>query len=143
MTGFDIRELTQFQKELLDLATKKMPKESKQFLRKEGTKLKKLTLKTAKSKVKKKKGNLFKGIKRGKVYTYKGNGALSIRVFGGKPAYHAGILNDGHRQVTKSGKEVGFVEGKHFFEDAAREFEETYYNDTQEFIDTLLDKGLS
>lgn len=140
--GFDFKELTSFEKNLVKLATEKMPRESKKFLRKEGTKLRKLTLSKAKMKLKKKTGNLFKGIKAGKVYTFKGNGGLSVRVYGGSPAYHIHLLEYGHRQVTKDGKEVGFVQGKHFFEDAAKEFPNTYYNDLQKFLDETLDKGL-
>ncbi|HBM74714.1 MAG TPA: hypothetical protein DD429_04070 [Clostridiaceae bacterium] len=140
--GFDISELTKFEQKLLNLANDKMPRESKKFLRSQGTKLRKLTLQKAKSKVKKRSGNLFKGIKRGKVYTFKGNGGLAIRVYGGKPAYHIHLLEYGHRQVTKNGKEVGFVEGKHFFEEAAKQFENTHYSDIQKFLDETLDKGL-
>lgn len=140
--GFDITELDDFEKRLLRLANEKMPKESKKFLRNEGTKLRKLTLKKAKSKIKKKTGNLFKGIKRGKVYTFKGNGGLSIRVYGGKPAYHIHLLEYGHRKITKDGKEIGFVQGEHFFEEAAKEFERVHYTDMQKFLDETLDKGL-
>jgi hypothetical protein len=140
--GFDISELTSFEKNLLKLAHKTMPKESKKFLKEEGKKLRKLTLGIAKQRVKKDKGNLFKGIKSGKVYTFKGNGGLSIRVYGGKPAYHIHLLEYGHKLVSKDGKELGFVKGEHFFEDAAKEFPATHYNDLQKFLDETLDNGL-
>jgi hypothetical protein len=140
--GFDISELTNFEKNLLKLAHEKMPKESKRFLKDEGKKLRKLTLSIAKKRVKKGKGNLFKGIKSGKVYTFKGNGGLSIRVYGGKPAYHIHLLEYGHKLVSKDGKELGFVKGQHFFEEAANKFPETHYKDVQKFLDETLDKGL-
>jgi hypothetical protein len=142
MKVLDTRELTRFEKELLSLAQKTMPRESKKFLRNQGTKLRNKTLSLAKSRVRKKSGNLFKGIKRGKVYVYRGNGGLSIRVYGGKPAYHVAILENGHRIVTRDGREVGFVEGKHFFRDTAKQFEEEHFSDVQKFIDSTLEKGL-
>lgn len=142
--GFDTRELTKFQRELIDIAQKKMPKESKTFLRTQGKKLRKETLAAAKSSgIKKKTGNLYKGIKTGKVYTFKSNGGLSIRVYGGNPGYHIHLLEYGHRQVTKDGKEVGFVKGKKFFEKAAKQFESVHYDDVQKFLDAALEKGLS
>lgn len=140
--GFDISELTNFDKNLLKLAHEKMPKESKKFLQSQGTKLRNLTLAKARQRVKKNKGNLYKGIKKGKVYTFKGNGGQSIRVYGGKPAYHIHLLEYGHRKVSKDGEELGFVKGAHFFEDAAKEFPETHYKDLQAFLDETLDKGL-
>lgn len=141
--GFDTKELTKFQKDLVDLAVNKLPKESKSFLRQQGTKLRWKTVSIARARVKKKTGNLIKNIKRGKVYTFKGNGGISIRVYGGGKAPHIHLLEYGHRQVTKDGREVGFVEGKHFFEDAAKEFEGSHYDDIQKFLDATLEKGLS
>lgn len=135
---FDISELSDFENDLIKLANDTMPKESKKFLRDEGSKLRKTTLSNAKSKVKKKTGNYFKGIKRGKVYNY--DGALSIRVYDGSP--HAHLLEYGHRQVTEDGKEVGFVQGMHIFEESQKEFQSTYYSDAEQFIDDVLNKGL-
>lgn len=143
-TGFDTKELTKFERELLDLAKRKMPKESKKFLRDQGKKLRKDTLAIAKTRVRKKSGNLYKGIKTGKIYTFRGNGGLSIRVYGGKPAYHIHLLEYGHRITKgKDGPEIGFVKGKYFFKDSAKDFEPKHYNDVQKFLDSTLEKGLS
>lgn len=155
--GFDIKELTKFQKELLNIANVKMPKESKAFLRKEGLKLKKVTLKSAKTSIKKDTGDFFKSIKRGKVYKYKENGALSVRVYSSAPQAH--LIEYGHRQVLNPGKgegngkgvkpgkgigkQIGFVKGKRIFEKSQKEFDSEFYNDTQHFIEEVLDKGLS
>ncbi len=136
--GFDIKEFTAYEKKLLSLANDKMPKESKKFMKDEGTKLKKKTAAKGKQKVKKKTGSYYKSIKRGKVYKF--NGSLSIRTFSTSP--HAHLIEKGHRQVTKDGKETGFIPGKHVFEEASKEFEQQYYDDTQKFIDNMIDKGL-
>ncbi|MGE4272063.1 MAG: HK97 gp10 family phage protein [Desulfitobacterium sp.] len=139
---FDTKDLTKFEKNLIYLAKAKMPKESRAFLRDEGTKLRTLTLTKAKMKLEKKTGNLFKGIKRGRVYAFKKDGGLSIRVYGGKPAYHIHLLEYGHRQVTADGREVGFVKGFYFFEEAFKEFRNPYYQDVQKWLDETLEKGL-
>lgn len=136
--GFDITELTNFEKDLIKLANDTMPKESKSFLRKEGSKLKKVTLAKAKSKVKKKTGAYFRSIKRGKVYNY--NGALSIRTYSSSP--HAHLIEKGHIIKDKDGKEHGFKDGLDVFEESEREFQPTYYSDCETFIDEVLDKGL-
>lgn len=108
------------------------PKEIKKFMQSEGTKLKNRTLKTAKSNVKKKTGNYFKGIKRGKYYKYSGNGADSIRVYAGKPAHHGHLVEYGHK--TKNGNRT---KAYHTFKTSADAFESTYENDCDKFADKI------
>lgn len=108
------------------------PKEIKKFMQTEGTKLKNRTLKTAKSNVKKKTGNYFKGIKRGKYYKYSGNGADSIRVYAGKPAHHGHLIELGHK--TPNG---GRTKAYHTFKTSADAFESTYENDCDKFADKI------
>jgi hypothetical protein len=133
--GFDARELDEFTKDLLAMANDlDNGKHSKKFLRKEGSKLRKETLKAAKSKVKKKTGNLFKGIKRGKPYNYHGD--WSIRAYGS--GNHTHLLNNGHIIKDRNGVEHGFKEGEHFFEKAQDNFKDEYFDDVEEFIDELL-----
>lgn len=141
--SFDFSELDEFEQDLLDLAgTVKNGKEAKRFLRNTGNKLKRRTIKLAKQRVNEKSGNLLKGIKRGKPYKWRGDGGESwaVRVYGGKPAYHAHLLEYGHR-IVKNGKEYGFAKGYHFFEDAAKNFERDEWEDeVEKFIDQLLDE---
>lgn len=138
--GFDFKELENYEKKLLDMATVKMPRESRKFVGAEGTKLKRITLKNAKSKVKKKTGNYFKSIKKGRAYVYRGNGAYSIRVYSNAP--HSHLIEDGHRVVNHEGQEVGYKPGLHIFDNSRKEFESTFYNDIENFIDDVLGKGL-
>ena len=115
-----------------------MPKETSKFLRNEGNKLKRTTLKKAKIKTKKHSGNYYKGIKRGKVYKYRGNGGTSIRVYAGKPAYHAHLLEYGHViRKEKGGEELGFVPGLHIFAESGEEFAPEFEKDTEKFIDEM------
>lgn len=136
---FDLSELYSFTDELLELADKKMPKETRKFLRIEGGKLRKITVAEAKQKVKKRTGNYLRGIKRGKVYKYEGD-QTAIRVYGSSP--HSHLIEHGHRQVTKDGQEIGFVKGSKVFEQSRKQFEPIFYKDCEDFVDDLLDKGL-
>ncbi|ULO09667.1 HK97 gp10 family phage protein [Paenibacillus sp. 19GGS1-52] len=140
--GIDFSEMDEFTKRLMDIAVKKMPKESKKFLRTEGNKLKKIIKKNAKSSgVKKQSGNYIKSIKRGKIYKYEGK--LSIRAYSTDPKAH--LIELGHKIVTKKpGKQdVGFVPGHHVFKKSEAEFKSEYLADCKEFFDGLLEDGLS
>lgn len=140
MDGFDVRELQKLERDILDTAQKHLPKETKKFLRGEGSKLLHVSQSEAIfSGVKHNSHKYYDSIKRGKAYRYKGTGDLAIRVYSSAP--HGHLIEDGHRQVTKDGREVGFVRGKHVFKDAAKQFEPTHYENTQKFIDDVLEKG--
>ncbi|MFW2490972.1 HK97 gp10 family phage protein [Clostridium chromiireducens] len=141
--GFDFKELAIYEKKLLEAATEKMPREARKFVNKEGTKLKRITVKTARAKVKKKTGNYLKSIKKGKPYIYKGNGGYSVRVYHSpKIAPHAHLIEDGHRIVNHEGQEVGYKPGLKVVDGSRREFESTFYQDIENFIDDMLGKGL-
>lgn len=136
--------LDDFTKDLLSAANDlQNGKYAKQFIRKEGSKLRKETVKEAKSKVKKKTGNLFKGIKRGKAFS--DDEDTMIRVYGTNPkgagdiAPHVHLLNNGHRIVDKNGREHSFKEGVHFFESALENFDSQFVNDIEGFVDDMLD----
>ena len=130
--GFDLSELAAYGKDIR-LVAEKAPKRQKQFLQKEGAKLRNKTKAQAR-KLGKKTGNYLKSIKRGKVYSYQGSQA--IRVYSYAP--HAHLIEEGHRMVTHDGREVGFVQGHHVFEVAARDFEPQFLMD----LDDLLDEAV-
>lgn len=161
MSNIDTSDLDDFAKTLLSYAGTEQPKKSKKFLQKEGNKLRKKTLSKAKSLTNKKTGNYYKGIKRGKVYHYRDKNNNSVRVYGGSP--HAHLIEYGHRQVlnptvdgnkvaniggnnfakaVKEGKgkgtQIGFVEGLHVFEKAAKEFESEFNKDCEDFAEDML-----
>lgn len=141
---FDFKELEQYEKQLLDLANEKMPRESRKFVNGEGTKLKRITVQNAKNKVKKVTGKYHKSIKKGKAYIYKGNGGFSIRVYASsKIAPHAHLVEDGHRVLDKDGNEKKYIQGAKVFDNSRKEFESQFYNDIENFIDDVIGKGLS
>lgn len=135
---FDLSELDAFTAQMLRMAEKQFPKESKKFLRGEGLKLRKWTVAEARRLVKKRTGTYVKSIKRGKIYNY--DRGLAIRVYSGAP--HAHLNEYGHRIVTEDGKEKGFVPGKQVFAKARRKFEGEFVQNCERFVDEMLDKGL-
>lgn len=136
--GFETDGLDDFI-DSMELIEKNYPTEIKKFMQSEGNKLKNRTLKTAKSSVGKKTGNYLKGIKRGKYYKYKGNGAGSIRVYAGRPANHGHLIELGHKMVghEPNKKSVGNVKGYHIFSVSADMFESTYESDCEKFADEI------
>lgn len=138
----EIHGLTEFQRDLLVTANVKIPKESKKILRKIGSKARTQVARTARTSVKRKTGNYHKKWKRGKVF--KGNtGGLVVRVINSSP--HAHLIENGHRQVTKDGREVGFVPGKKVLDRGMLEFEASGKVEAMisEWLDDLLgDSGL-
>ena len=139
MALFETEGLDEFS-EALELVRKSYPKEVKKFMQSEGNKLKKRTLKTARSSVGKKTGNFEKGIKRGKHYVYRGNGADSIRVYSGSPARHGHLIEYGHDMVTHNGEKVGTVKGYHIFSVSADMFEGIYEKDCEKFAEKTFKK---
>lgn len=109
-------------------------KSAKKFLQKAGNRLKKKTVEQAQKSVKKYTGTYIKSIKKGKVYEFQGS--LSIRTYSTSP--HAHLIESGHRIVTRSGREKGFKPGYHVFEKAAKDFENEFAEDTENFIQELL-----
>ena len=130
----DTSELEAYARELERVA-KEAPRTQKAFLRKEGTKLRTRTREEAR-RVKTKTGKYKKSIKRGKVYDYQGSQA--VRVYSTAP--HAHLIEDAHRMVTHSGKEVGFVPGMHIFETAGKDFEPQFLADIDEMLNEVTEK---
>ncbi len=130
-------DLEYLEKELIRMA-KNYPRETQKFLRQQGSKLKTVITKRAKSTIKKKTGNYLKGIKRGKPYKYKEN-EYTIRVYNSKP--HAHLIEKGHIIRSKDGKEHGFKKGYGIFEKAEIEFREKFIVAADKFLDEIIKKG--
>lgn len=136
----DIRGLTEFQRDLLKIAQRELPREIPKIMRKIGSKARTQVARKARSQVNKVTGNYHKKWKRGKVF--KGErGETVVRVINSSP--HAHLIEDGHRLVTKDGEEIGFVQGKKILEKGMREFEDSGQVGTMlsQWLDDLLEKG--
>lgn len=135
MNGFDYTELDELNRDILKLANETMPQESKSFMRKEGSKVAKQTKSGLRTGYKVRTGNLVKMVKRGKSYFYPIDSAYQIRVH---MAPHENVVDYEHR--TKKGK---VVKGKRIKDRTEAFFSEEFEKDVLDFIDDVLDKGLS
>ncbi len=120
-------------------------KEIKKFLNKQGNKGKKISLKVAKAKVKKKTGTYHKRIKKGKVYK-DDNGTWGVRIYSNAP--HAHLIEDGYDLVKggkkgKGGKVIGRVKGKKVFSKFEKDYAKHFHKECENLVDELLEKGFS
>lgn len=135
----ELQGLTEFQNDLLQ-ASNAAKRQIPRIMRKVGTKARTVVARKARTLVKKQTGNYQKGWKRGKVF--KGNdGAMTIRVYNAAP--HAHLIEDGHRQVTKDGREVGFTRGKKVLQKGIQEFDASGVAQQMysEWLDDLLEQN--
>ncbi|KZL94365.1 HK97 gp10 family phage protein [Clostridium magnum] len=65
--------------------------------------------------------------------------SMNITMTNTSPHFH--LVEKGHRQVTKSGKEVGFVPGKHMVEISMKEMEQTLPQVLGRWLDDVLGDG--
>lgn len=141
---FNIDDIREFTDTLAGFNSREVNKKVRKMLQTEGNKLKKETVKLARTRVKKKTGNYIKGIKRGKVYLYQGD-TWSIRAYNNQP--HAHLIEYGH-DIVRGGKKgaggriVGYQQGKKVFTTAERRFKEKYFKDVEKFVDEILNEGL-
>lgn len=136
----EIKGLTEFQKDLLITAQVKLPKESVKIMRKIGSKARTQVARKARSEVKKVTGNYHKRWKRGKVFKGQ-NGEWVVRVINSSP--HAHLIEDGHRMITREGKEEGFVPGKKVLEKGMRDFDGSgqFEDMLSGWLDEMLESG--
>lgn len=136
----EITGLSEFQKDLLKVAQKDLPREVPKIMRKIGNKARSIVAKKAKSRVIDDTGNYNSRWKRGKVFKGYSDETV-VRVINSAP--HAHLIEYGHRQVTKDGKELGFVLGFHNLEKGMKDFENSgqFDNMLSTWLDDLLWDG--
>lgn len=131
--ALEFQGLTEFQKDLLEVAQKEMPKEMQKVMKKVANRGATWARREARAKLKQHTGNYMKGIKSGKAFIDKEDKVV-VRILNTAP--HGHLIEKGHRMVTKDGREVGFVKGKYIIENAAKHLEKS--GD----FETLLSRGL-
>ena len=129
----DCRELDAFAKQLGEIPKKK-EKERKQFIRKQGSALRRVAVKEANARVRKTAvvrrrnprpaGKFHKSIKRGKWYRY-GDGADCIRVYSSDKIAH--IIDRGWTPKLRDRSQGDPVAGKEVFSSASDSFEPKFY----------------
>lgn len=135
--------LTDFQKDLLEVAQVKMPREVNKMMAKAGNRLNTVVKKEARSAVDfdSGTGNYYKSFKRGKVFKAE-DGTTVVRAINSAP--HAHLIEYGHRLV-RGGKEVGFVPGRLIMDAAGKKFDSSgeFEKIISQELDRMLDeKGL-
>lgn len=164
--GFDLHELNEFTRDLVDLAQKQFPKEAEQFIRNQGNEGRKRLRANTRAVTKKRTGNLLRGIQRGKATKYKGN--YQIRIMNTAP--HAHLIEYGHSNIkTRAGSgsqgkipkgapvqmvpgngspvfiegtREKWIPGKHPLDKTAGEMGTEFPRAAEAFVDDLLRKGL-
>ena len=152
MADWNIEELDVFGDKLFELAQKQFPKETKQFLRKQGNELNKQVKKTAKKRVGKNgksqqekhtNKRYLTGFKHGRVYRHAASNSYAVRVYNTRP--HAHLIEYGHVQLDKDKKPVKhgekFVKGRFVLQDTGDAFAPEFETAAETFIDDMLDKG--
>ncbi|RIJ65528.1 HK97 gp10 family phage protein [Rummeliibacillus sp. POC4] len=138
--SMEMEGLTEFQNDLLEVAQKKLPKESLKIMRKVGSKARTKVARKARSIVHKQTGNYQKGFKRGKAFK-DSEGKYVVRIINSQP--HAHLIEYGHKQVTKDGRNIGFVPGKNILANGMAEFDSSgvYEKELLNWLDDLLESG--
>lgn len=142
--------LSVFSNELLDLASKQFPKDTRNFLQRAGNKLKSKAKANYKKETSTGTKNLQKGLKRDRAYQY-GKDEWQVRVKNTAP--HAWLVEHGHVMIghkaqgkpkltVKSTGET-FVRGKNIMGRTAKAFPAEYHAMAEDFVDKMLnEKGL-
>ncbi|MEG1036608.1 MAG: HK97 gp10 family phage protein [Anaerovoracaceae bacterium] len=152
-TNFDVSELSEFGKEIVNIATNEMPKITKSFMKSEARKLKNKAIRKAKSTLKTKTGNYIDGFDIGKkVYAY-GDSEYNIQVKNTAP--HAHLIEYGYNNAIPTfknkkkqiknlngGKVVGFTKGKHILENSNLEFESQFHSHVEKNLLTKVVKEM-
>lgn len=138
--SLEFNGLTDLQRDLLNIAQKKLPKETKKVMRKAGSKARTYVARKARSKVKKKTGNYHKKWKRGKAFE-NDKGETVVRVLNSSP--HAHLIEDGHILIGKTGEEVGFIRGRKVLDQGMQDFENSgqYEEILSDWLDQMLKDG--
>lgn len=147
---FEIHGMDEFSRDLLRVAEETKGKECNRFMKNAGKKLAKREKEefvasgavAADPQLESEMKKTFKG---GKVF--KKDGDKAVRGYSSHPLthlwdlgfIHIGGRGDKKKQIPKTGEKT-FIPGYHFVDKASDKFEGEYYDDTEKFIDELLDK---
>lgn len=136
--SIEFEGLTEFQEDLLEVAQKKLPKETFKMVRKAGNKLNTYAKREARSAVDHSSGtgNYYKGFKRGKVFKDK-EGRIVVRAINSAP--HAHLIEYGYRLV-RGGKVIGYVPGRLIMSAAAKNYDRS--GEFEKIISDELDRML-
>lgn len=137
--ALDISEWEEYNQDLLYLIEETMPKECKKFMRREGGRLRTASRQTARSSVRKKTGNYFKGIKSSKGWRNSAGG-YGVKVYATAP--HSHLLEEGHdvyRRGVNTGKRTRAFK---IMKNANVAFASRFWQDCDAFIGQMVENGM-
>lgn len=136
--SIEFEGLSEFQKDLLEVAQEKLPKESFKMMSKAGNKLNTFAKREARGAIDHSSGtgNYYKRFKRGKVFK-DAEGKIVVRAINSAP--HAHLIEHGYRLV-RGGKEIGFVPGRLILSAAAKNFDNS--GEFEKIVSDELDRML-
>ena len=132
MADFKVEGIDEFQEKLKTIE-KKAPDRILDKLDEVGKELRKQAMNNTK---KGKTGNLRKGYKLLPVEKIKGGYQKGL--YNNYPTFH--LVEKGHRKVSKSGKELGWTEGKFYLERTVKEMEEPITQELENWLDELFNE---
>lgn len=138
--GLDYSQLSEFNKELLELIETTYPKEAKKFVSRAGNAFRREMKEGYRKNTIKRTGNLLRGVTRGRAYVYRGEN-YQVRVYNKAP--HAPLIERGHRLFIKGKPTDKYVKGKHIVGSVILDFNAKFVELADEFVDELLDGGFS
>ncbi|MDF2842475.1 MAG: Bacteriophage protein of unknown function [Herbinix sp.] len=131
--GFELKGFEELQQKLSQVV-KKYPDLAEERLESTGKGFKKRVVEVTRQRTSKHSGNLVKGFRLDKIKGYGMNMSKDFR--GTAPHFH--LIENGHNQVTKDGKKVGWVQGKHIVKDVRDEYQEIIPEVMQELYDDIV-----
>ena len=136
----ELQGLTEFQRDLLTVAQRTIPREIYRIMGKIGNRATTYVRREARGKVKSITGNYYKRFKRGKVFK-DAEGKIVARVINSSP--HAHLIEHGYRMVDRNGREYGFMLGKNVMANGISSFDSSgeFENMLYKWIDEMLVSG--
>lgn len=132
MSDIDFKGLTEFEEKLKEVE-KKAPNRVEEKLDELGKDLKKRSKEKTDQETEKKTGKLRKSYKL--FPSERTPDGWEKTMTNTAPHFH--LVEKGHRQMTKDGEEIGFVEGKHMVERAMSEMEEVMPGELDKWLGEL------
>lgn len=134
--SIEFEGLTEFQKDLLELAQVKLPRETNRMMKKAGNRLTTHARREARSAVDSVTGNYYKRFKTGKVFK-DAEGKTVVRAVNSAP--HAHLIEYGHN-IVRGGSVVGYAPGRLIMSAAAKNYDSS--GDFEKIVSQELDRML-
>lgn len=144
--GFDMCDLEKVNRQIVDLISRKFPKEAKALMNKQASAFREKLKAQYAAETKKHTGNLLKGVKKSSAYVYSSEYQARVR----NTAPHAQLIEHGHAEWIPQKQPGGdykaeetekWVEGRHVAAHAMEAYQRTFEEDVDRFVDEILQES--